>query len=125
MGEALGKALWAGLLVLGFMALTGGIALISGIVAFLAQGVAKTVAACVFGISLFAFSLPLLQVFVINPLKDERIHREYKAKYEAERTPLIIAVENKDIKKIKKLIKKGVDGGDFTQTGWVFGAYLE
>ena len=91
------------------MAVTGGIALVSGILALILGGVAKTVAACVFGISLAAFSLPLLQVFVVNPLKDEKIHREYKAKYEAERTPLIIAVEKKDIKKIKKLIKKGAD----------------
>lgn len=40
MGEALGKALWAGLLVFGFMALTGGIALISGIVALFVRGAA-------------------------------------------------------------------------------------
>ena len=109
MGEALGEALWAAFLVLGFMALTGGIALISGIVALLAHGVAKTVAACVFGISLFAFSLPLLQVFVVNPLKDRASVARYEKEYEAERTPLIVAVEKRDIKKIRKLIKKGAD----------------
>ena len=104
-----GDALRAVFIAIVFMAAMGGLALVSGILALILGGVAKTVAACVFGISLFAFSLPLLQVFVINPLKDEKIHREYKAKYEAERTPLIVAVENKDIKKIKKLIKKGAD----------------
>ena len=104
-----GDALRAVFIAIVFMAAMGGLALVSGILALILGGVAKTVAACVFGISLFAFSLPLLQVFVINPLKDERIHREYKAKYEAERTPLIIAVENKDIEQIKKLIKKGAD----------------
>lgn len=108
-----GDALRAVFIAIVFMAAMGGLALVSGILALILGGVAKTVAACVFGISLFAFSLPLLQVFVINPLKDEKIHREYKAKYEAkykaERTPLIVAVEKKDIKKIKKLIKKGAD----------------
>lgn len=104
-----GDALRAVFIAIVFMAAMGGLALVSGILALILGGVARTVAACVFGISLFAFSLPLLQVFVINPLKDEKIHREYKAKYEAERTPLIVAVENKDIKKIRKLIKKGAD----------------
>ena len=104
-----GDALRAVFIAIVFMAAMGGLALVSGILALILGGVAKTVAACVFGISLFAFSLPLLQVFVINPLKDEKIHREYKAKYEAERTPLIIAVEKKDIKQIKKLIKRGAD----------------
>lgn len=104
-----GDALRAVFIAIVFMAAMGGLALVSGILALILGGVAKTVAACVFGISLFAFSLPLLQVFVINPLKDERIHREYKAKYEAECTPLIVAVEKRDIKKIRKLIKKGAD----------------
>ena len=109
MGDALGKALWAGLLVICFMALTGGIALISGIVALLAHGVAKTVAAWIFGISLTAFSLPLLQIFVINPLKDRAAVARYEKEYKAERTPLIVAVEKRDIEQIKKLIKRGAD----------------
>ena len=104
-----GDALRAVFIAIVFMAAMGGLALVSGILALILGGVAKTVAAWVFGISLFAFSLPLLQVFVINPLKDERIHREYKAKYEAERTPLIVAVEKRDIEQIKKLIKRGAD----------------
>ena len=91
------------------MALTGGIALISGIVALLAHGVAKTVAAWIFGISLTAFSLPLLQIFVINPLKDRAAVARYEKEYKAERTPLIVAVEKRDIEQIKKLIKKGAD----------------
>ncbi|MBP3771416.1 MAG: ankyrin repeat domain-containing protein, partial [Treponema sp.] len=109
MGDALGKGLLAAFLVFCFMALTGGIALISGIVALLAHGVAKTVATWIFGISLTAFSLPLLQIFVINPLKDRAAVARYEKEYKAERTPLIVAVENRDIKKVKKLIKKGAD----------------
>ena len=109
MGDALGKALWAGLLVIGFLALTGGFALISGIVALLVHGVAKTVAAWIFGISLTAFSLPLLQIFVINPLKDRAAVARYEKEYKAERTPLIVAVEKRDIEKIRKLIKRGAD----------------
>ncbi len=109
MGEALGKALWAGLLVICFMALTGGIALISGIVALFVRGVAKTVAAWIFGISLTAFSLPLLQIFVINPLKDRAAVARYHREYKKERTKLILAVENRDIEKVKKLIKRGAD----------------
>ena len=109
MGDALGKGLLAAFLVFCFMALTGGIALISGIVALLAHGVAKTVAAWIFGISLGLFSLPLLQAFVINPLQDAIAHRKYVAEYKKERTKLILAVENRDIKKVKKLIKRGAD----------------
>lgn len=57
MGEALGKGLLAAFLVFCFMALTGGITLISGIVALFVRGVAKTVAVWIFGISLgFVFS---------------------------------------------------------------------
>ena len=108
-----GDALRAVFIAIVFMAAMGGLALVSGILALILGGVAKTVAACVFGISLFAFSLPLLQVFVINPLKDSaavaRYHREYKKEYKAERTPLIVAVEKRDIEQIKKLIKKGAD----------------
>ena len=109
MGDALGKGLLAAFLVICFMALTGGIALISGIVALLVHGVAKTVAAWIFGISLTAFSLPLLQIFVINPLKDRAAVARYEKEYKAERTPLIVAVEKRDIEQIKKLIKKGAD----------------
>ena len=108
-----GDALRAVFIAIVFMAAMGGLALVSGILALILGGVAKTVAACVFGISLFAFSLPLLQVFVINPLKDSaavaRYHREYKKEYKKERTKLIIAVENRDIEQIRKLIKKGAD----------------
>ena len=108
MGEALGKALWAGLLVFGFMALTGGIALISGIVALLAHGVAKTVAAWIFGISLGLFSLPILGG-ILNSLKDSAAVARYHREYKKERTKLILAVENRDIEKVKKLIKRGAD----------------
>jgi hypothetical protein len=61
MGEALGKGLWAAFLAICFMALTGGIALISGIVALFVRGAAKTVAAWIFGISLGLFSLSLIK----------------------------------------------------------------
>ena len=44
MGEALGKSLLAGLLMIGFLALTGGVALVSGLVALFVHGAAKTVA---------------------------------------------------------------------------------
>ena len=108
MGEALGEALLAGLLIIGFMALTGGIALISGIVALLAHGVAKTVAAWIFGISLGLFSLPILGG-ILNSLKDSAAVAQYHREYEKERTKLIIAVENRDIEKVKKLIKRGAD----------------
>lgn len=108
MGEALGEALLAGLLIIGFMALTGGIALISGIVALLAHGVAKTVAAWIFGISLGLFSLPILGG-ILNSLKDSAAVAQYHREYKKERTKLIIAVENRDIEKVKKLIKRGAD----------------
>ena len=108
MGEALGEALWAGLLIICFMALTGGIALISGIVALLAHGVAKTVAAWIFGISLGLFSLPILGG-ILNSLKDSAAVARYDREYKKERTKLIIAVENRDIEKVKKLIKRGAD----------------
>ena len=108
MGEALGTALLAGLLVIGFMALTGGIALISGIVALLAHGAAKTVAAWIFGISLGLFSLPILGG-ILNSLKESAAVARYHREYEKERTPLILAVENRDIEKVKKLIKRGAD----------------
>lgn len=108
MGEALGKALLAGLLIIGFMTLTGGIALISGIVALLAHGVAKTVAAWIFGISLGLFSLPILGG-ILNSLKDSAAVAQYHREYKKERTKLIIAVENRDIEKVKKLIKRGAD----------------
>ena len=108
MGDALGKGLLAAFLVFCFMALTGGIALISGIVALLAHGVAKTVAAWIFGISLGLFSLPILGG-ILNSLKDSAAVARYHREYEKERTKLIIAVENRDIKKVKKLIKRGAD----------------
>lgn len=108
MGEALGEALLAGLLVIGFMALTGGIALISGIVALLAHGVAKTVAAWIFGISLGLFSLPILSG-ILNSLKDSAAVARHDREYRKERTKLILAVENRDIEKVKKLIKRGAD----------------
>ena len=108
MGEALGEAILAGLLVIGFMALTGGIALISGIVALLAHGVAKTVAAWIFGISLGLFSLPILGG-ILNSLKDSAAVARYDREYKKERTKLILAVENRDIEKVKKLIKRGAD----------------
>ena len=108
MGEAFGEALLAGLLIIGFMALTGGIALISGIVALLAHGVAKTVAAWIFGISLGLFSLPILGG-ILNSLKDSAAVARYDREYKKERTKLIIAVENRDIEKVKKLIKRGAD----------------
>lgn len=108
MGEALGEALLAGLLVIGFMALTGGIALISGIVALLAHGAAKTVAAWIFGISLGLFSLPILGG-ILNSLKDSAAVARYDREYKKERTKLILAVENRDIEKVKKLIKRGAD----------------
>ena len=108
MGEAFGEALLAGLLIIGFMALTGGIALISGIVALLAHGVAKTVAAWIFGISLGLFSLPILGG-ILNSLKDSAAVSQYHREYKKERTKLIIAVENRDIEKVKKLIKRGTD----------------
>ena len=108
MGEALGKGLWAAFLVFCFMALTGGIALISGIVALLAHGVAKTVAAWIFGISLGLFSLPILGG-ILNSLKDSAAVARYHREYRKERTKLILAVENRDIEKVKKLIKKGAD----------------
>lgn len=108
MGEAFGEALLAGLLIICFMALTGGIALISGIVALLAHGVAKTVAAWIFGISLGLFSLPILGG-ILNSLKDSAAVAQYHREYKKERTKLIIAVENRDIEKVKKLIKRGAD----------------
>lgn len=108
MGEAFGEALLAGLLIICFMALTGGIALISGIVALLAHGVAKTVAAWIFGISLGLFSLPILGG-ILNSLKDSAAVARYHREYKKERTKLIIAVENRDIEKVKKLIKRGAD----------------
>ena len=108
MGEAFGEALLAGLLIIGFMALMGGIALISGIVVLLAHGVAKTVAAWIFGISLGLFSLPIL-VGILNSLKDSAAVAQYHREYKKERTKLIIAVENRDIEKVKKLIKRGAD----------------
>ena len=97
------------LIVLLFMAVTGGIALFSGGLSLVLSGVAKTVVEWIFGISLGLFSLPFLQVLVIDPIKDGITHRKYESKYEEECTPLIIAVENRDIKQIKKLIKKGAD----------------
>ncbi|MBQ4378489.1 MAG: ankyrin repeat domain-containing protein [Treponema sp.] len=108
MGEALGKSLLAGLLMIGFLALTGGVALVSGLVALFVHGAAKTVAAWVFGISLGLFSLPFLKSG-IDSLNDASARAQKERKYKEERTPLIIAVEKKDIKKINKLIKKGVD----------------
>ncbi|MBQ3825084.1 MAG: ankyrin repeat domain-containing protein, partial [Spirochaetaceae bacterium] len=108
MGEALGKAILAGLLVFGFMALTGGIALISGIVALLAHGVAKTVAAWIFGVSLGLFSLPILGG-ILNSLKDSAAVARHDREYKKERTKLILAVENRDIEEVKKLIKRGAD----------------
>ncbi len=108
MGDALGKGLWAAFLVFCFMALTGGIALISGIVALLAHGVAKTVAAWIFGISLGLFSLPILGG-ILNSLKESAAVARYHREYKKERTKLILAVENRDIKKVKKLIKRGAD----------------
>ncbi len=42
MGDALGKGLLAAFLVFGFMALTGGIVFISGIVTLIAAAVAKS-----------------------------------------------------------------------------------
>ncbi|MBQ4378649.1 MAG: ankyrin repeat domain-containing protein, partial [Treponema sp.] len=108
MGEALGEALLAGLLVIGFMALTGGIALISGIVALLAHGAAKTVAAWIFGISLGLFSLPILGG-ILNSLKDSAAVARHDREYRKERTKLILAVENRDIEEVKKLIKRGAD----------------
>ena len=107
-----GDALRAVFIAIVFMAALGGLALVSGILALILGGVAKTVAACVFGISLFAFSLPLLQVFVINPLKDSAAVAQYHREYKKERTKLILAVENGDIEQIKKLIKKGADVND-------------
>ena len=108
MGDALGKGLLAAFLVFCFMALTGGIALISGIVALLAHGVAKTVAAWIFGISLGLFSLPILGG-ILNSLKESAAVARYHREYKKERTKLILAVENRDIKKVKKLIKRGAD----------------
>ena len=108
MGDALGKGLLAAFLVFCFMALTGGIALISGIVALLAHGVAKTVAAWIFGISLGLFSLPILGG-ILNSLKDSAAVARYDREYKKERTKLILAVENRDIEKVKKLIKRGAD----------------
>ena len=90
------------------MALTGGIALISGIVALLAHGVAKTVAAWIFGISLGLFSLPILGG-ILNSLKDSADVARHDREYRKERTKLILAVENRDIEKVKKLIKRGAD----------------
>lgn len=108
MGDALGKGLLAAFLVFCFMALTGGIALISGIVALLAHGVAKTVAAWIFGISLGLFSLPILGG-ILNSLKESAAVARYHREYKKERTKLILAVENRDIEKVKKLIKRGAD----------------
>ena len=109
MGDALGDSLLTGLIVIGFLVVTGGVALVSGLTALLIHGAAKTAAAWVFGISLGLFSLPALKLFVLDSLADMATSGQQDRKYKAERTPLIIAVENKDIGEIKRLIKKGVD----------------
>ena len=106
--DKIGEAILVALFVIGFMALTGGIALISGIVAAFASGVVKTVALWICGISAALFSIPLI-VAAFHTAKEEAEVARRDREYRAERTHLILAVENRDFEKIEKLIKKGVD----------------
>lgn len=103
MGEALGKGLLAGLLiVLGYFTLTGFTAVVSGIVALAVHGVAKTVATWVFGISLGLFGIPLLCCWWegnSDKLSEKLWYMSLPS--------LMKAVEDSDVGKVETLLKKG------------------
>ena len=116
MGEALGEALLAGLMFVGYLSLTVGIAALAGIVGFFAflgkaftvVKVTKIIAAVCAGL----FALPFV-LGGLSALGDaaERSREEAEAsrRYKEQRTKLILAVESGNIKKVEKLLKKGSD----------------
>ena len=95
-------------LLLGGLLLLGGVALVAGLVAVFASGIARTVAACICGISLVAFCTPILRAEIAEKKKEAEKTRQ-EAEYIKERGELIVAVERRETEKIKTLIEAGAD----------------
>lgn len=88
--------------------LLGGVALVAGLVAVFASGIARTVAACICGISLVAFCIPIVRADIAEKKKEAEKTRQ-EAEYIKERGELIVAVERRETEKIKTLIEAGAD----------------
>ena len=95
-------------LLLGGLLLLGGVALVAGLVAVFASGIARTVAACICGISLVAFCTPIVRADIAEKKKEAEKTRQ-EAEYIKERGELIVAVERRETEKIKTLIEAGAD----------------
>ena len=95
-------------LLLGGLLLLGGVALVAGLVAVFASGIARTVAACICGISLVAFCTPIVRAEIAEKKKEAEKTRQ-EAEYIKERGELIVAVERRETEKIKTLIEAGAD----------------
>ena len=95
-------------LLLGGLLLLGGVALVAGLVAVFASGIARTVAACICGISLVAFCTPIVRAEIAEKKKEAEKTRQ-EAEYIKERGELIVAVERRETEKVKKLIEAGAD----------------
>ena len=111
MGDALGNALFAVvLLFFGSIAFLGLTAIVSGIVALVASGTARIVAASVFCVSGGLLSTILLLLYSAKGKSNEW----YWKQAVKESTPLVKAVDAQNVKKVQKLLAKGADPNEST-----------
>ena len=100
MGEALGTALVAGLAVIFLLGLLGITSLCTGLAAIFVHGAARTVLLCISGVC----ALPVVGSILYETLDIE--YRVYEHKYKRENSALVLAVEDCDLNKVEKLLKR-------------------
>jgi len=100
MGEALGNSLFYGIALLFGLGLLGFIALVTGLVGIFVHGAAKAV---LLGISAVC-GLPVIGFILYNALDIEYLIEDFN--YKTENSALVLAVEDCDLAKVQKLLKK-------------------
>lgn len=100
MGDALGTALIAGFAFIFVLGLLGITSLGAGLAAIFVHGTARTVLLCISGVC----ALPVVGSILYGTLDIE--YRVYKHKYRRENSALVLAVEDCDLNKVEKLLKR-------------------
>ncbi|WP_191016120.1 ankyrin repeat domain-containing protein [Treponema zioleckii] len=93
--------------IIGWLLFFGLTALVSGVILIFASGTVKTVARIVFGLS---FCLPLgLMIIggIFSSISDSFSEWKEARNFKKELTPLVRAVEKNNVRKVRKLLKKG------------------